>query len=190
MAHDNQKITGLLLAWGGGDETALEELMPVVFEELHRMARAYMNRQRVGHTLQTTALVNEAYLRLIDSSKVQWQNRAHFFAVSAQLMRRILVDFARARGNQKRGGSAERVSLERALEFSEDRGSDLVALDDALKTLAGLNSRQAEVVELRYFGGLTEDEVAEVLKTSPRTVRRDWSLARAWLYRELSKTTD
>lgn len=187
MEKSNRKITQLLIAWGKGDETALESLMPVVYDELHRMARAYMNRQRVGHTLQTTALVNEAYLRLIDSSKVQWQNRAHFFAVSAQLMRRILVDFARAKGNQKRGGSAERVSLDYALEFSEDKSADLVALDDALKTLAEMNARQAEVVELRYFGGLTEEEVAEVLKTSARTVRRDWTLARAWLFRELSK---
>jgi RNA polymerase sigma factor (TIGR02999 family) len=187
MEQSNRKITQLLIAWGKGDETALESLMPVVYDELHRMARAYMNRQRVGHTLQTTALVNEAYLRLIDSSKVQWQNRAHFFAVSAQLMRRILVDFARAKGNQKRGGSAERVSLDNALEFSEDKSADLVALDDALKTLAELNARQARVVELRYFGGLTEEEVAEVLKTSARTVRRDWTLARAWLFRELSK---
>jgi RNA polymerase sigma-70 factor, ECF subfamily len=188
MDRSNQQITQFLLAWGKGDEGALEALMPVVYDELHRMARAYMNRQRVGHTLQTTALVNEAYLRLIDSSQVQWQNRAHFFAVSAQLMRRILVDFARAKGNQKRGGSAERVSLERALEFSVDKSADLVALDDALKTLAEMDARQAEVVELRYFGGLNEEEVAEVLKTSARTVRRDWSLARAWLYRELSKS--
>ena len=190
MSRSNQQITQFLIAWGQGDESALEALMPVVYDELHRMARAYMNRQRAGHTLQTTALVNEAYLRLIDSSKVQWQNRAHFFAVSAQLMRRILVDFARARGNQKRGGGAERVSIDRALEFSPEKSADLVALDDALKTLAEMNARQAQVVELRYFGGLSEDEVAEVLKTSARTVRRDWSLARAWLYRELAKTTE
>jgi RNA polymerase sigma factor (TIGR02999 family) len=185
--EQSKQITKLLIAWGNGDESALDVLMTAVYDELHRMARAYMHRQRVGHTLQTTALLNEAYLRLIDSSKVQWQNRAHFFAVSAQLMRRILVDFARAQGNQKRGGSAERVSLDRALEFSADRGADLVALDDALKTLSELSKRQAQIVELRYFGGLTEGEVAEVLKTSERTVRRDWSLARAWLYRELSK---
>lgn len=188
MEEPRAEITGLLLAWGKGDDGALEALMPLVYNELRRMARSYMNRQRVGHTLQTTALVNEAYLRLIDSSQVQWQNRAHFFAVSAQLMRRILVDFARARGNLKRGGGAQRLSLERALEVSADRGADLVALDDALTTLAELNPRQAHIVELRYFGGLTEDEVSEVLKTSPRTVRRDWSLARAWLYRELSRS--
>jgi RNA polymerase sigma factor (TIGR02999 family) len=182
-----REITNLLLAWGEGEEAALEKLMPLVYEELRRLARSYMNRQRPGHTLQTTALVNEAYLRLIDSSQVQWQNRAHFFAVSANLMRRILVDFARSRGNLKRGGGTQRISLEQALEISADRSAELVALDDALKTLATMNSRQSQIVELRYFGGLSEEEVATVLKISTRTVRRDWSLARAWLYRELTK---
>jgi RNA polymerase sigma factor (TIGR02999 family) len=183
----SQQITHLLLAWGEGDASALEKLMPLVYEELRRLARGYMNRQRAEHTLQTTALVNEAYLRLIDSSQVQWQNRAHFFAVSAQLMRRILVDFARARGNLKRGGGAQRVTLDEALEVSAERSADLIALDDALKALAALSPRQSQIVELRYFGGLSEEEAAEVLKVSPRTVRRDWNLARAWLYRELSK---
>jgi RNA polymerase sigma factor (TIGR02999 family) len=184
-----QEITNLLLAWGKGEEEAFEKLMPLVYQELRKLARSYLNRQRPGHTLQTTALVNEAYLRLIDSSRVQWQNRAHFFAISANLMRRILVDFARSRGNLKRGGGAQRISLDQALEISVDRSAELVALDDALKTLATMNSRQSRIVELRYFGGLSEEEVAEALKVSPRTVRRDWSLARAWLYRELSKTT-
>ncbi len=162
--------------------------MPLVYEELRRLARRHMNRQRHGHTLQTTALVNEAYLRLIDSSQVQWQNRAHFFAVSAQLMRRILVDFARSRKSLKRGAEARQVTLDDSLEVSSERGADLIALDDALNSLAGMNPRQSQIVELRYFGGLSEEEVAEALKISPRTVRRDWSLARAWLYRELSQT--
>jgi RNA polymerase sigma factor (TIGR02999 family) len=181
------EITHLLLAWGEGDQAAFDRLMPLVYEELRGLARSYMNRQGPGHTLQTTALVNEAYLRLIDSSQVQWQNRAHFFAVSAQLMRRILVDFARARRNLKRGGAAEQVSLDEAAVVAPERGADLIALDDALKALASFNPRQSQIVELRYFGGLSEEETAEVLKVSPRTVRRDWSLARAWLYRELSK---
>jgi RNA polymerase sigma factor (TIGR02999 family) len=183
-----QEITRLLVAWGQGDQTALERLMPLVYEELRRLARRHMNRQRPGHTLQTTALVNEAYLRLIDASQVQWQNRAHFFAVSAQLMRRILVDFARSRKSLKRGAEAPQVTLDDALEVSSERGADLIALDDALNTLAVMNPRQSQIVELRYFGGLSEEEIAEALKISPRTVRRDWSLARAWLYRELSKT--
>jgi RNA polymerase sigma factor (TIGR02999 family) len=183
-----QEITRLLVAWGQGDQTALERLMPLVYEELRRLARRHMNRQRPGHTLQTTALVNEAYLRLIDASQVQWQNRAHFFAVSAQLMRRILVDFARSRKSLKRGGEAQQVTLDDSLEVPSERGADLIALDDALNTLGVMNPRQSQIVELRYFGGLSEEEIAEALKISPRTVRRDWSLARAWLYRELFKT--
>ncbi len=182
------EITRLLVAWGQGDQTALEKLMPLVYEELRRLARRHMNHQRPGHTLQTTALVNEAYLRLIDASQVQWQNRAHFFAVSAQLMRRILVDFARSRKSLKRGGEARQVTLDDSLEVSSERGADLIALDDALNTLGTMNPRQSQIVELRYFGGLSEEEIAEALKISPRTVRRDWNLARAWLYRELSKT--
>jgi RNA polymerase sigma factor (TIGR02999 family) len=177
----------LLLAWGQGDEAALERLMPLVYDELRKVAARHLRRQRPDHTLQTTALVNEAYLRLIDSSQVQWQNRAHFFAISAQLMRRILVDFARSRQNLKRGGDVERVSLDEALVVAPERGADLLALDDALTQLAALNSRQAQVVELRYFGGLSEEEAAEALKVSLRTVQRDWKLARLWLYRELSK---
>ena len=186
----SQEITQLLLAWREGDPAALEQLMPLVYNELRRLARAYMNRQRTGHTLQTTALVNEAYLRLVDSSRVRWQDRAHFFAVSAQLMRRVLVDFARGRGNLKRGGGITHIALESAPDLRDERSPDFVALDDALTTLATLNSRQCRIVELRYYGGLSEDETAEVLQISTRTVRREWNLARAWLYRELSRKSD
>jgi RNA polymerase sigma factor (TIGR02999 family) len=184
----SQEITQLLLAWGAGDEDALAQLMPLVLDELRSLARSYMNRQRPGHTLQTSALVNEAYLRLVDSSRVQWKSRAHFFAVSAQLMRRVLVDFARARQNLKRGGGARKVSLDEALVVASGQGEELIALDDALTTLAALNPRQSRIVELRYFGGLSEEETAEALGVSVRTVRRDWSLARAWLYRELNQS--
>lgn len=179
-----QEITQLLLAWRNGDQAALDALMPLVYEELRRVAKRYMNRQRPGHTLQTTALVNEAYLRLIDAQQVRWQDRAHFFAVSANVMRRILVDFARSRSSLKRGGGVRRVTLDEALPVPSE-GADLVALDDALSRLATLSPRQSQIVELRYFAGLSEEETAEVLNISARTVRRDWSLARAWLYREL-----
>lgn len=187
-APSPQEITNLLLAWGNGDQAALTRLTPLVYQELRKLAARNMRDQRPGHLLQTTALVNEAYLRLVDASQVRWQNRAHFFAVAAQLMRRILVDFARARRNLKRGGAARQVSLDEALVVAPERGADLLALDDALRTLESLDPRQAQVVELRYFGGLTEEEAAEVLKISSRTVRREWGLARAWLYRELNKT--
>jgi RNA polymerase sigma factor (TIGR02999 family) len=187
MTTHPQEITQLLLAWGSGDERALEELMPLVYDELRKVAARHMRRQTPGHTLQTTALVNEAYLRLIDASKVRWQNRAHFFAVSAQLMRRILVDFARQRQNLKRGGGAQQISLDEALAVAPERGADLLALDEALDRLAALNARQARLVELRYFGGLSEEETAEALKISLRTVQRDWNLARLWLYRELNQ---
>jgi RNA polymerase sigma factor (TIGR02999 family) len=154
---------------------------------LHRLAKRYMGRERAGHTLQTTALVNEAWLRLVDAHQVRWQNRAHFFAVSAQMMRRILVDFARERNNLKRGGGARQVSLDEALVVSPERDTDVLALDEALERLAALSPRQSRVVELRYFGGLSEEEIAEVLKVSLRTVQSDWRLARTWLYRELSR---
>jgi RNA polymerase sigma factor (TIGR02999 family) len=180
------EFTGLLVAWSDGDQAALEKLMPLVYAELHRLARRYMRREHAGHTLRTSALVNEAYLRLIDARGVHWQNRTHFFAVSAQIMRRILVVFARAKQNLKRGTGARQVTLDEALIVSSERGSDLLALDEALETLALLDPRQSRVVELRYFGGLNEEEVAEVLKVSPRTVRHDWSMARGWLYRELN----
>lgn len=183
----SEEVTGLLLAWSDGDQSALEKLMPLVYAELHRLAKRYMRREQAGHTLQTSALVNEAYLHLIDARGVRWQNRTHFFAVSAQIMRRILVDFARARQNLKRGGGALQVSLDEELVVSPARGDDMLALNEALERLAALNVRQGRVVELRYFGGLNEEEIAEVLKVSPRTVRYDWSLARAWLFRELEQ---
>jgi RNA polymerase sigma factor (TIGR02999 family) len=180
-------VTGLLVAWSDGDQSALDKLMPLVYAELHRLAKRYMEREHVGHTLQTSALVNEAYLRLVNAHGVHWQNRAHFFAVSAQIMRRILVDFARSRHNLKRGGGARQVTLNEGIVISPEWDADLLALDDALDKLAGLNPRQSRVVELRYFGGLNEEEAAEALSVSSRTVRHDWSLARAWLYRELSR---
>ena len=186
--HSPKEITELLVAWGDGDEAALAQLTPLVHEELHRLAHHYMGGERAGHTLQTSALVNEAYIRLIDWKNVRWQSRAHFFGVSAQLMRRILVDFARARAYRKRGGGLVAVSLDQAAFVSDDKGADLVALDEALLSLAKLNSRQSKVVELRFFGGLSVKETAEVLKVSSGTVERDWSLARAWLHRELSKS--
>ncbi|HEY7911114.1 MAG TPA: sigma-70 family RNA polymerase sigma factor [Blastocatellia bacterium] len=191
MSSPSQKqITELLVAWGDGDRDALEKLTPLVYNELHRLARRYMGRERSGHTLQTTALVNEAYIRLVDWKNVQWQNRAHFYAVSAQIMRRILVDFARARDYAKRGGGTRKISLDEAAMISGGRGRDLVALDEALNALAELDDRQSRVVELRFFGGLSLEEVAEVLKVSVGTVRRDWSLARAWLHRELNRNQE
>ena len=180
------EITQLLLSWRNGNEHALEELMPVVYSELRRLARNFMRRQNPGHTLQTTALVNEAYLRLIDSNRVNWQDRNHFFASSAQLMRRILVDFARKKNSLKRGGGQVQVTLDDHAEFAIAEQSDLLDLDEALSRLAELSPRQAQIVELRYFAGLTEEQVGETLEISSRTVRRDWNLARAWLYRELS----
>jgi RNA polymerase sigma factor (TIGR02999 family) len=189
-APSQKQITQMLVDWGNGDQAALEKLTPLVYNELHRLARRYMGRERPGHTLQTSALVNEAYIRLIDWKNIQWQNRAHFFAVSAQLMRRILVDFARSRNYAKRGGTARRVSLEEATVISREKGADLVALDDALDSLARLNERQSRVVELRFFGGLELEEIAEVMQVSVGTVRRDWSLARAWLHRELGRSRE
>jgi RNA polymerase sigma factor (TIGR02999 family) len=181
------EITRLLQAWGEGDKSALERLVPLVYEELHRLAHHYMAHERPGHTLQTSALLNEAYLRLVDSAKPSWQNRAHFFAVSAQAMRRILVDWARSRRALKRGGEAFPLELEEALVVADAPGADFVALDDALKGLAALDPRKSEVVELRFFGGLSVEETAEVLKVSPETVARDWKFAKSWLRRELRK---
>ncbi len=183
-----QELSSLLRAWSCGDESALDKLMPIVYDELHRLAHRYMARERVGHnTLQTTALVNEAYLRLIDADQVRWQDRAHFFAVAAKLMRRILVDFARTRGYQKRGGNVHKVTLDEALLVSPDPDQALVKLDDALKALAEFDERKANVVELRYFGGLSVEETAEVLKVSGITVIRDWNMARLWLLKELER---
>lgn len=181
-----QEITLMLKAWGDGDRAALEQLSATVYDELRRLAHRYLRREQRGHTLQTSALVNEAWVRLIDAEQVDWQNRAHFFGVSAQLMRQILVDFARSRQSQKRGGEVCRITLGEAEDIAVEKETDLVALDDALNALAALDSRQSKVVELRFFGGLSLEETAEVLKVSPGTVRRDWRMARAWLHRELS----
>ena len=183
------EITQLLLDWRNGEASAFERLMPIVYDELRRLAGAFMRRQSPGHTLQTTALVNEAYLRLIDSDKVNWQSRTHFFAISAQLMRRILVDAARRKQSQKRGGDRLQVTLDERFDIPLENETDMVALDDALKRLAELSPRQSRIVELRYFGGLTEEQVAGTLDISTRTVRRDWSVARAWLYRELTRAS-
>jgi RNA polymerase sigma factor (TIGR02999 family) len=183
----SQEITQLLVAWNEGDEQALEQLMPLVQDELHRLAHHYMAAERPGHPLQTTALINEAYLRLIDSSRVRWQNRSHFFAISATVMRRILVDSARSRDKLKRGGDAVHVSLDEAMVVTREPGADLVALDDALTTLATFDARKSKVIELRFFGGLSVEETAEVLKVSPVTVMRDWGLAKIWLLRELDR---
>ena len=180
------EVSRLLRAWSDGDQGALERLTPIVYEELHGLARRYLKRERPGQSLQTTALVNEAYIRLVDYKRMQWQNRAHFFAVSAQVMRRILVERARRR-NLKRGGGMPHVSLDEAAVVGGGRDADLAALDDAMNALARLDARKVQVVELRFFGGLSVEETAEVLKVSPVTVMRDWSTAKAWLYRELKK---
>ena len=184
--NEPQEVTRLLLAWNDGDERALEKLVPQVYQELRRLARRQMRGEHPDHTLQTTALINEAYLRLVDLRNIQWQNRAHFFALCARLMRRILVDFARSRHYAKRGGGAQPVSLEESRVVSPAHSTDLVAVDDALKALTKVDARKAQVVDLRFFGGLTVEETAEVLKVSPETVQRDWKLAKAWLLRELS----
>jgi len=181
-------ISTLLRAWSEGDQSALERLTPAVYEELRRLAHYYMRGERAGHSLQTTALVNEAYMRLVDFTRMQWQDRAHFFAVSGRVMRRILVDHAR-RQNVKRGADAIHVSLEEVAVVGDDRTADLVALDDALNALARLDSRKVQIIEMRFFGGLSVEEAAEVLKVSPATVRRDWSIAKLWLYRELGGGT-
>jgi RNA polymerase sigma-70 factor, ECF subfamily len=185
QAADYAQVSRLLRAWGNGDRAALDRLTPIVYEELRRLARRYMRGERPGHSLQTTALVNEAYMRLVGYKGMQWQNRAHFFAVSAQLMRRILVEHAR-RHNLKRGGGVQHVSLDETAIVGGDRAADLVALDEAMDALARLDARKAQVVEMRFFGGLSVEETAEVLKVSSVTVMRDWSTAKAWLYLELT----
>jgi RNA polymerase sigma factor (TIGR02999 family) len=182
--HD---VTHLLKAWSTGDEQALEKLTPLVYDQLHRIAQRCMAGERSGHTLQTTALVNEVYLQLVDCQKIDWKDRAHFFAVSAHLMRRILVDFARSRGYQKRGGGTPNLSLDEAPSVSNEPDANLVALDDALNALAAVDGRKSKVVELRFFGGLSIEETAEVLRVSVETVVRDWRLAKVWLLRELSE---
>ena len=181
------EVTGLLKAWSGGDPAALERLAGHVYDELRHIARRYMRNERAGNTLQATALVNEVYLRLADVKNIDWQQRAQFFAIAAQMMRRILVDAARARGTHKRGGGAIKVNVDEAPVLSPERDSSLVALDEALEAFSKLAPRQARVVELRYFGGLSEEETAEVLKISTRTVRRDWDFAKSWLMRELGR---
>lgn len=183
----SHEVTRLLKAWSGGDEQALEQLTPLVYRQLHQVARRYMAGERFGHTLQTTALVNEVYLRLVDCGRVNWQDRAHFFAMSAQLMRRILIDFARSHGYLKRGGAAPHISLEEAPSVCDEHDVNLVALDDALKALAAVDERKSKVVELKFFGGLNVEETAEVLRVSSDTVMRDWKLAKIWLLRELSR---
>ncbi|MFN0123093.1 MAG: sigma-70 family RNA polymerase sigma factor [Blastocatellia bacterium] len=182
-------ITGLLLAWNAGDQAAREQLAVQVQAELHRLAEHYMARERAGHLFQATALINEAWLRLIDQSQVGWQNRAHFFGVAARLMRQTLVNEARQRHARKRGGGDLRVSLAEAAEIVPHRAADLVALDEALNALAEIDSRKSHVIELRFFGGLSVEETAEVLQVSTRTVKRDWTVAQAWLYKELKKET-
>jgi RNA polymerase sigma factor (TIGR02999 family) len=182
------EVTQLLVSWSNGDESALEQLMPLVHQELRRLAKGYMRRERPGHTLQTTALINEAYLRLVDWKNVQWQNRSHFFAVAAQMMRRILVDFARSRPLPKRDGGARLADLDEAALLTDEKETDLIALDDALTALAAFDARKSQIVEMKFFGGLSVEETAEVLKLSPVTVMREWSKAKAWLYRELSRT--
>ncbi|MCI0390109.1 MAG: sigma-70 family RNA polymerase sigma factor [Acidobacteria bacterium] len=183
---ESHEVTMLLRAWSEGDQGALDRLVPLVYGELRRLARSHMRREREGHTLQATALINEAYLRLIDARQAPWENRTHFFAVASRLMRQILVDFARARGYQKRGGGALQVSLDDALMIGQPRDEDLVALDEALSALAEFDERKSRVVELRFFGGLTEAETAAALQVSPETVRRDWRLAKSWLLHKLS----
>lgn len=184
-AEDGGQATQLLRAWSLGDSGALERLVPIVDAELRRLARAYMARERRGHTLQTTALVHEAYIRLVDAQRLRWQDRAHFVGIAARLMRRVLVDHARSRGYKKRGGDAQRVTLDENAAATPPPDVDVVALDRALETLSTVDERKARVVELRYFGGLTVEEAAEVLKVSPDTIKRDWRLAKLWLLRAL-----
>ena len=186
-ARPQPDVTELLRAWGNGDSSALEQMVPIVYQELRRLAKHYMRQERPGHTLEATALVNEAYLRLIDLNRIQWQDRAHFFSVAAQTMRRILVEFARRRNRQKRGGHGQQVALDEAAAVSRDQGVDLVSLNEALRGLAAVDARMSQVVELRFFGGLSIEETAEVLKVSPETVMRDWRTAKVWLLRELSR---
>jgi len=183
------QITELLAEWRDGNQSALDELYPLVYDELHRLARRYMSRERKGHTLQTTALINEAYVRLVDQKNVQWANRSHFFAISAQIMRRILIDHARRYGYAKRGGGAKQVSLEEVAAIVPGQGRELIRLDEALKSLAERDPRRSQVVELRYFGGLNNEEIAGVLNVSQNTVTRDWNMARAWLYQQLSENS-
>jgi len=184
--NDSHQITSLLAEWGNGDQTALEHLMPLVYDELRRMARRFMRRQSAGHTFQTTELIHEAYLKLARSEDQSWQNRAHFFGVAAQAMRHILVDYARSKHSQKRGGWQEKVTLDESFPVAANGSNEMLRQDEAMNQLAVLDARKCRVVELKYFGGLTNEEIAEVLKVSPETVKRDWRFSRTWLLRELS----
>ncbi|MCA1606358.1 MAG: sigma-70 family RNA polymerase sigma factor [Acidobacteria bacterium] len=186
-ASKQDEVTQLLVRWSEGDTGAIEKLTPLVYDELRRLAHKYIKREREGHTLQTTALVHEAYVRLVEQKSVHWQNRAHFFAVSAKVMRRILVDYARKSGSAKRGGGAQKVTLDEGAIISRGRASELVALDEALQGLGEIHPRRNKVVELRYFGGMNNREAAEVLKISEASIERDWRFAKAWLYRELQQ---
>jgi RNA polymerase sigma factor (TIGR02999 family) len=190
MKSSPNEVSRLLLNWGQGDRAAFDELVPLVYDELRRLARHFMRREREGHTLQTTALVNEAYVRLVDQRSVRWQNRAHFFAIAAQLMRRILVDHARSRRYAKRGGEARQVSFDEAAIVSRERCAELVAVDDALTDLAARDPRKSQIVELRFFGGLNIEETAEVMGISPTTVQREWRSAKAWLYQAIREGAD
>jgi len=185
-SSESGDVTGLLRAWGSGDRAALDRLTPKVYDELRRMSRKYMKNERLGHTLQAAALVNDVYIRLVDAGSVDWKDRAHFFAVCSQMMRRILVDSARARGSRKRGGGAVRIDVEEACVGAPDRDASTIALDDALNALASFDPRKVQVIEMRYFGGWSVEETAEVLKISPQSVMRDWKLAKAWLTREMT----
>jgi len=185
MSSSEEEVTALLRRWRDGDEAALNKLTPLVYDELHRLAHNYIRRERPGHTLQTTALVNEAYVRLVDQNSVDWQNRAHFFGVAAQVMRHILVDYARQQTAVKRGGGVGRFNLDEGLIVSKESAAELVALDEALKALSNLYPRRSKVVELRYFGGLNNKEASEILNVSETTIERDWRFARAWLFREM-----
>lgn len=180
-----QHITAKLQSWNSGNKSAAEELMPLVYDELHRVAANYLRKERSDHTLQPTALVNEAYLKLVDISSVEWNDRAHFFAVSSNVMRRILVDYARAQKTDKRGGDAKKVDLDEAISFSKEKEIDLLALNDALERLEEIDERQSRIVEMRFFGGLSVEETAEVLKVSKRTIKREWAMAKAWLFQQM-----
>lgn len=186
MNYSQHEITQLLNAWNEGDQNSREQLMSVVYQELHRLAHHYMKRESPGHTLQTSALVNEAFVRLVDQKNVRWQNRAHFFGIAAQMMRRILVDYARSQNYAKRGGGARQVSLDDGLIVSDERSAEVVNVHEALERLAEFDGRKSQIVELRFFGGLSIEETAEVLAVSPGTVMRDWTLAKAWLRREMT----
>jgi RNA polymerase sigma factor (TIGR02999 family) len=189
MTQNSHEVTQLLIAWSNGDKAALNKLMPLIYGELRQLARHYMSRERPGHTLQTTALVNEAYVKLVNRKGVHWQNRAHFFAIAAHLMRSILVDHARGHAYAKRGGGGRKIELNEAMVVSQQRAAEVVALDDALEQLAEIDPRQSRIVEMRFFGGLTIEETAEVVGLSTATIKREWSTAKAWLYHELNKNS-